>query len=83
MRKIGAVAAVMLPIVVLLTYATAKAQGPEYIGSDSCALCHGAKYESSQQTWHARILRPASEETIAGDFASTDPDLTFTVDEVA
>ena len=83
MRKIGAVAAVMLPIVVLLTYATAKAEGPVYIGSDSCALCHGAKYESSQQTWHARILRPASEETIAGDFTSTDPDLTFTVDEVA
>jgi len=83
MRKIVAVVGVMLAIVVLLTHATAKAQGPVYIGSDSCALCHGAKHESSQQTWHARILRPASEETIAGDFTSTDPDLTFTVDEVA
>jgi len=76
---IGFVAAVIL----LMAYGVAQAQGPTYIGSDKCALCHGAKYELYQQTWHARMLRPASEETIVGDFASTDPDLTFTLDQVA
>ena len=83
MRKSAAVAGLMLAIVTLLMFATAEAQGPVYVGSDKCAVCHGEKYESFQQTWHARILRPADDETIVGDFVSADPALTFTRDEVA
>lgn len=83
MRKIAAIVGFMGAAMILLIYTTAEAQGPDYIGSDKCGQCHAAKYESFLGTWHARILRPASEETVTGDFTSSDPDLTFTVDEVA
>jgi len=73
-----ALAAVLLPI-----YSQAEAQKPGYVGASKCAQCHGAKYESYQQTWHARILRPANDETVLGDFSSTDPDLSFNRDDVA
>lgn len=82
MRKSVVVIGIMAAILVLLRISSVKAQGPVYVGSDTCALCHGAKHEEFQETWHARILRPASEETIVADFASADPDLTFTVDDV-
>ena len=66
----------------LLAYVGVSAQEPGYIGSEKCAQCHGAKYESYQQTWHAKILRPATSETVMGDFGSSDPDLTFSRDDV-
>jgi hypothetical protein len=66
----------------LLAYAGVEAQEPGYVGSRKCAQCHGAKYESYRDTWHAKILRPASDETVLGDFSSTDPDLTFSLDDV-
>jgi hypothetical protein len=72
-----------LAVVSLLAHGTAEAQKPGYVGSSKCAQCHGAKYESYRQTWHARILRPATDETVLGDFTSTDPDLSFGRDEVA
>jgi hypothetical protein len=83
MRKLVALIGLIAAIIFLLAYATANAQGPDYIGADKCGLCHGAKYDSFQETWHARILRPANEETVLGDFTSTDPDLTFALDKVA
>ncbi len=83
MRKLVACGGCIAVVIILLSYATVIAQGPVYVGSDKCAVCHGAKYELFQQTWHARMLRPANEETILGDFASDDLDLTFTVDDVA
>jgi hypothetical protein len=82
MKKIVALVGFIAAIIILLTYATAQAQGPGYIGSDKCAQCHPAKSESFQQTWHPLILRLATEETIVGDFDSADPDLTFTQDQV-
>lgn len=83
MRKLLASLGCMIAVAFLLTRDTAGAQGPTYVGSDKCATCHGAKYESFQETWHPQMLRPANEDTIVGDFASTDPDLTFARDEVA
>jgi len=71
-----------LAAVFLLALARAEAQQPGYVGSSKCAQCHGAKYESYRQTWHARVLRPATDETVLGDFASTDPDLSFSRDDV-
>ena len=47
----------------LLAFAVAarvEAQAPGYVGSEKCAQCHGAKYESYIQTWHARVLRVLS-----------------------
>lgn len=59
-----------------------EAQAPDYAGSEKCAQCHGAKYESYGRTWHARILRLATDESVLGDFDDADPDLTFGRDEV-
>jgi hypothetical protein len=72
-----------LAALLLLACAEAMAQEPGYVGSSKCAQCHGAKYESYQDTWHAKILRPASDDTVLGDFTSTDSDLTFSRDDVA
>jgi hypothetical protein len=66
----------------LLAYSEARAQAPGYVGSEKCAQCHGAKYESYRDTWHARILQPADDETVLGDFDSTDSDLTFGREDV-
>jgi len=72
----------MLAVVFLLACVEIQAQEPGYVGAEKCAQCHGAKYESYRNTWHARFLRPASEETVLGDFSSTDPDLTFSREDV-
>lgn len=58
--------------------------GPEngYVGSATCARCHANTYESLMQTWHPNILRAVDDAIILGDFASEDPDFTFTRDEV-
>jgi hypothetical protein len=66
----------------LLAYVVAEAQAPGYAGSDQCAQCHGAKYDSYQHTWHAKVLRPATSETVLGDFSSADSDLTFDRDDI-
>jgi hypothetical protein len=71
-----------LLVLLLLAYVEVQAQEPGYVGSEKCAQCHGAKYESYRETWHARFLRPASDETVLGDFGSTDPDLTFSREDV-
>jgi hypothetical protein len=54
-----------------------------YVGSATCARCHANTYESFMQTWHPNMLRPADEAIILGDFASQDPDLTFSRDDVS
>jgi formate-dependent nitrite reductase cytochrome c552 subunit len=82
MRRRMLLIGLALAALMLLACAQVWAQEPGYVGSSKCAQCHGAKYESYQQTWHARILRPASDETVLGDFSSTDPDLTFSRDDV-
>ncbi|MGD8624297.1 MAG: multiheme c-type cytochrome [Anaerolineae bacterium] len=82
MRRRILLTGLMLVALVLLAKGTAGAQEPGYVGSGKCAQCHGAKYESYQETWHANILRPASDQTVSGDFTSTDPDLTFDREEV-
>jgi hypothetical protein len=82
MKKRVLLIGLMLAAFSLLAYATVEAQEPGYVGSSKCGQCHGAKYESYQDTWHAKILRAATDETILGDFNSTDPDLTFSRDEI-
>jgi ssDNA-binding Zn-finger/Zn-ribbon topoisomerase 1 len=82
MRRQMVLTGFALAVALLLVYARAEAQQPGYVGSSKCAQCHGAKYESYRQTWHSRILRPATDETVLGDFDSTDPDLSFSLDDV-
>lgn len=67
----------------LLLYAGVQAQAPGYAGSEQCAQCHGAKYESYAHTWHAQILRLATDENVLGDFSAADTDLTFGRDDIA
>ncbi|RME70236.1 MAG: hypothetical protein D6784_17030 [Chloroflexi bacterium] len=57
----------------------------EYVGSDRCGGCHEDIYFSWRQTLHARMVQdPASNpNAIVADFQQSDPDLTFTRDEVA
>lgn len=83
MRRTALLTGLVLTASLALVYSVVMAQEGGYIGSQACARCHGSKYESYQQTWHARILRSATDETIVADFDSTDPDLTFSEDEVA
>jgi hypothetical protein len=82
MRRPALLLGLVLIASLVLAYSVVMAQESGYIGSQACARCHGSKYESFQQTWHAKILRPATDETNVGDFSSTDPDLTFSEDEV-
>jgi hypothetical protein len=73
---------ILAPLALVLLTAVAHAQGPGYVGSSTCAQCHGSKYESYRRTWHANMLRPASEESVIGDFSSTDEDLVFGLEDV-
>jgi hypothetical protein len=72
MKRRTLLVSVVITAVGLLLYLEVHAQEPGYVGSSKCAQCHGAKYESYQQTWHANILRPANDQTVIGDFDSTD-----------
>ncbi len=71
-------------IALWLTATLASAEGPEYVGMNMCAQCHGAKAAMFRaQTLHPTMLRLPSPETVVGDFKAADPDLTFSLDEVA
>ncbi len=54
----------------------------DYVGSETCALCHANTFATFKQTWHQMILRPTESVITLGDFSSQDPDLTFTLDDV-
>lgn len=83
MRRRVLIISALVAALVLLAGVAVTGQEPGYVGSTKCAQCHGAKYESYQDTWHAKILRPASDEAVLGDFGSVDPDLSFNRDDVA
>lgn len=39
-----------------------------YTGSDSCRQCHDAQYRSWTDTWHSKMERWPTDETVVGDF---------------
>ncbi len=82
MRRRTVAVGLTLTALLLLGFTAVSAQEGGYVGSEQCAQCHGAKYESYQDTWHAKILRPVADETVLGDFGSADPGLTFSLDDV-
>ena len=55
-----------------------------YIGSFRCAGCHEEQYFTWRETLHAKMIQnPVSEPSvIVGDFTQSDPDLTFTEEDV-
>src|SRR6478609_429269 len=56
-----------------------------YVGSAACARCHAPAYERWKRTRMANVVRDPREhpEAIVADFATPDPLLTFTRDQVA
>lgn len=46
----------------------------DYMGSETCRLCHPEKYEQWAQSQHTEEFRPVSEAIVLGDFSS-DPQL--------
>jgi len=54
-----------------------------YVGSATCAACHGAKYASTLTTLHPWKVRPKEEATIVGRFPVTDVNgQVWTLDDV-
>jgi len=47
---------------------SAKAKLPDYVGSQTCAMCHQDIYQNWSHTGMARMLRPYAPENILGDF---------------
>ncbi|WP_299813275.1 multiheme c-type cytochrome [uncultured Roseibium sp.] len=48
--------------------AVAAEPSPSFVGSASCGTCHSAEYSSWKSSHHAEAWRPASTESVAGDF---------------
>ncbi|NOZ48571.1 MAG: ammonia-forming cytochrome c nitrite reductase subunit c552, partial [Chloroflexi bacterium] len=53
-----------------------------YVGSTTCAVCHGNKYNSLQETLHPWKVRPKAEATIVGQFPVVMDGVTYTLDDV-
>jgi predicted CXXCH cytochrome family protein len=58
-------------LLLALPLATSFADGSAYVGSDRCASCHAQQYESWLQSHHFQAMRPATEDTVVGDFSGT------------
>jgi predicted CXXCH cytochrome family protein len=48
--------------------ASSKAELPDYVGSQTCAMCHQDTYRNWSHTGMARMLRPYAPENVLGDF---------------
>jgi predicted CXXCH cytochrome family protein len=44
------------------------AEAPEFVGSATCGSCHAAELEAWSDSHHSWALRPATAETVLGDF---------------
>jgi predicted CXXCH cytochrome family protein len=44
--------------------------GRTYVGADACASCHREKYETWKSGRHSKMLQPATQATVRGDFAA-------------
>ncbi|HZB88029.1 MAG TPA: cytochrome c3 family protein, partial [Terracidiphilus sp.] len=58
---------------------------PTFVGSEACARCHAQTYAAWKQTRMANVVRDPRlhPEAVLGDFTSSDPLRTFTLDDVA
>lgn len=63
-----------------------RARRADYAGSDTCLLCHADHHEGWQSTLHSKMEQPVvlqgPNKTVKGDFSSTDPALTFGIEDV-
>jgi predicted CXXCH cytochrome family protein len=57
-----------------------------YVGSETCKSCHQKYYEGWKKTLHSKmeqqVIKEGNDKTVLGDFSITDPDLTFTLNDV-
>jgi len=59
--------------VCMILYSHASAAGDrKYIGSETCADCHPAEYDSWRGSHHDLAMQPANSETVLGDFDNTE-----------
>jgi predicted CXXCH cytochrome family protein len=88
-RALLALCASLLSIATLATHKVVRAQPPEnkahFVGSKQCQSCHADLYASWQQTRMANVIRDPKEhpEAVLGDFSHPDPNLKFSLDQVA
>jgi tetratricopeptide (TPR) repeat protein len=62
----GILAALLLLAVAL----PAKAQSEKtYVGARACVACHQSAYRQWSDSWHGKVLQPATARTIEGNFA--------------
>ncbi len=40
----------------------------KFVGADTCKSCHASQYEDWRETWHAKMERLPSADTVIGDF---------------
>ena len=43
-------------------------KGARYVGSTTCKSCHELQYKEWRATWHSKMERWPSQDTIVGDF---------------
>jgi tetratricopeptide (TPR) repeat protein len=55
----------------LLLACSSLASAADFVGSEQCESCHAAEYEAWQKSHHFQSMRPATEETVLGDFSGT------------
>src|SRR5262249_34732666 len=46
-------------------------RGATYVGSESCKACHEQQYADWKASWHSKMLRKPSPDTVIGNFNTT------------
>lgn len=72
---LGLVALIVLTAGIVMANTKAKAELPEYVGSQACLGCHADKYTAWEPSGHANMLTPVSKVAdLPGDFSKATAD---------
>jgi len=66
--RVASYSAFIIVVASGLFFAPAFAAAPPYTGSETCARCHEAEYAAWKTSHHYQAMRPATDETVLGDF---------------
>ena len=55
-------------VAVHATHRPAEAPGEGYVSSDACRACHPQQYDTWQASYHPKMTRVASPESVIGEF---------------
>ena len=50
--------------------APGQSQAKQYIGAKACGACHESEYREWAASWHGKLLRPATPQSVEGNFAA-------------